>query len=88
MQLNISLLTRGRREHRQRVLQVVPDADRCMQCGLCSYNCPAGIDVRAYAWEGVPVTDSHCLACGICVSVCPRSGLSLEQSDKHARIRN
>src|SRR5437660_11008252 len=26
---------------------VVPESGRCVQCGICSYNCPIGIDVRA-----------------------------------------
>ncbi|MCQ3972093.1 MAG: hypothetical protein DPW09_01460 [Anaerolineae bacterium] len=59
-------------------LHVVPDASRCMQCGICSFNCPAGIDVRAYAWRGLPVDDSACLTCGECVRRCPRRGLQLE----------
>jgi Pyruvate/2-oxoacid:ferredoxin oxidoreductase delta subunit len=66
---------------RKRTLQVVPQALRCMQCGLCSYNCPAGIDVRNYAWEGIPVNDSRCLTCGMCVASCPRSALALQQID-------
>ncbi len=31
--------------------QVVSDPARCVQCGICSYNCPVGIDVRAHAWQ-------------------------------------
>jgi ferredoxin len=59
--------------------QVVPDAVRCVQCGCCSYNCPIGIDVRAHAWRGLPVHDSHCLTCGECVRRCPRGVLSFER---------
>jgi ferredoxin len=59
--------------------QVVPDAVRCVQCGCCSYNCPIGIDVRAHAWRGLPVQDSHCLTCGECVKRCPRGVLSFAQ---------
>ena len=58
--------------------QVVPDAGRCVQCGCCSYNCPIGIDVRAHAWRGLPIHDSHCLTCGECVKRCPRGVLSFE----------
>jgi ferredoxin len=54
---------------------VVPDATRCVQCGICSYNCPMGVDVRAYAWDGEPVGDSRCIACGECISRCPRGVL-------------
>lgn len=54
---------------------VVPDPARCVQCGICSYNCPLGLDVRAYAWIGTPIVDSRCLTCGQCVGRCPRGAL-------------
>jgi ferredoxin len=59
--------------------QVVPEASRCVQCGICSYNCPAGIDVRLHAARGLPVQDSRCLTCGECVLRCPRGVLHFEQ---------
>jgi heterodisulfide reductase subunit C len=59
--------------------QVVPEAARCVQCGICSYNCPINIDVRAHAWRGLPVQDSHCLTCGECVQRCPRGVLRFER---------
>jgi len=67
---------------RQEVLsngQVVPDATRCVQCGICSYNCPISIDVRAHAWRGLVVNSSYCLTCGECVKRCPRGVLSFER---------
>jgi heterodisulfide reductase subunit C len=57
---------------------VVPESSRCVQCGICSFNCPIGIDVRRHAWEGEPVQDSHCLTCGECVQRCPRGVLRFE----------
>ena len=59
---------------------VVPDPVRCVQCGICSYNCPMGIDVRHYAANGIPVGVSHCLTCGECVARCPRGTLRFERS--------
>jgi ferredoxin len=59
--------------------KVVPDAVRCVQCGCCTHNCPIGIDVRAHAWRGLPVYDSHCLTCGECVKRCPRGVLAFER---------
>jgi heterodisulfide reductase subunit C len=67
---------------KQKVLaegQVVPDSFRCVQCGICSYSCPIGIDVRRFAWNGVPIHDSHCLTCGECVNRCPRGVLRFER---------
>jgi ferredoxin len=58
---------------------VVPDAARCVQCGICSYNCPIGIDVRRHAWRNKPIHDSHCLTCGECVARCPRGVLRFER---------
>ena len=58
---------------------VVPDKIRCVQCGICSFNCPIGIDVRRHAWLGEPIDDSHCLTCGECVRRCPRGVLRFER---------
>ncbi len=58
---------------------VVPDPVRCVQCGICAYNCPIEIDVRRHAWLGKPVTDSRCLTCGECVARCPRGALHFEK---------
>ncbi len=60
---------------------VVPDAARCVQCGICSYNCPIEIDVRRHAWQSIPIYDSHCLTCGECVARCPRGVLRFERAD-------
>ncbi len=60
---------------------VVPDSSRCVQCGICSYNCPIEIDVRAHAWRGEPVVNSRCLTCGECVARCPRGVLRFAQTD-------
>lgn len=59
---------------------VVAEATRCVECGICSFNCPLGIDVRSHARQGIPVADRHCLTCGECVARCPRGTLRLEVS--------
>lgn len=56
--------------------QVTADASRCVQCGICGYNCPVGIEVREYARRGQNVTDSRCINCGECVAKCPRGTLN------------
>lgn len=61
--------------------QVVPESNRCVQCGICSFHCPINIDVRRHAWLGVPVKDSHCLTCGECVTRCPRGVLRFERTN-------
>jgi ferredoxin len=56
---------------------VVPDGSRCVQCGICAFNCPVGIDVRSYARRNLPVTREPCIRCGECVARCPRCVLEL-----------
>jgi Fe-S oxidoreductase len=63
---------------------VVPDASRCVQCGVCSYNCPIGIDIRSYAWQGKPIQISECLTCGECILRCPRGVLRFERTNLFA----
>ena len=60
---------------------VVPDPSHCVQCGICSFNCPIGIDVRRHVWLGKDVQDSYCLTCGECVQRCPRGVLRFERAD-------
>jgi ferredoxin len=61
--------------------QVVPEQERCIQCGICSFNCPIGTDVRLHACLGDYVEDSYCLTCGECVERCPRGVLHFEETD-------
>ncbi|TAK14301.1 MAG: 4Fe-4S dicluster domain-containing protein [Anaerolineae bacterium] len=65
---------------------VVPDNTRCVQCGICSFNCPIGIDVRRHAWLGQSVEDSHCLTCGTCIQKCPRGVLRFERGSLHLEL--
>jgi NAD-dependent dihydropyrimidine dehydrogenase PreA subunit len=68
---------------KQRVLTsgyVVSNQALCVQCGICSYNCPIGIDIRFHAWMGEPVKDRRCLTCGECVARCPRGALHFGES--------
>lgn len=69
-----------------RLGRVVPDASRCVQCGVCGYNCPIGIPVRDYAHRGLPVDDPRCITCGNCIQVCPRGTLRWE-TQTHALVR-
>jgi ferredoxin len=65
---------------------VVPEKARCVQCGICSFNCPIGIDVRRHAWLGEHIDDSHCLTCGECVRRCPRGVLRFERTNLFTQV--
>jgi ferredoxin len=60
---------------------VTPDRTRCVQCGVCGYNCPVGIPVRDYARLGRIVDDVRCVQCGQCIEVCPRGTLRWSRVD-------
>jgi heterodisulfide reductase subunit C len=75
---------------RQRVLAsayVLPETGRCVQCGICSFNCPLGIDVRGHARSGKPIKESRCITCGECICRCPRGVLYFEDTVKLPRDR-
>ena len=77
--------------HRQEALtsgQVVPESNLCVQCGICSYNCPLGINVRGHVWNNQSIDDSHCLTCGECIARCPRGVLRLERINQFMEIDN
>jgi len=74
----------GKDSSRRQILaagHVVPEPARCVQCGICTYNCPIGIDVRAHAWRGESINHSECLTCGECVARCPRGVLQFVQTN-------
>ena len=62
---------------------MVSDPERCVQCGICSYNCPIGIDVRSHARVGAPVIDQRCITCGQCIARCPRDVLQFGPVEEH-----
>ncbi|HSB89111.1 MAG TPA: 4Fe-4S dicluster domain-containing protein [Anaerolineales bacterium] len=70
----------ARRREAMVTAHVVAEPARCVECGICSFNCPLGIDVRSHARQGLPIADSHCLTCGECVARCPRGTLRMESS--------
>jgi len=88
MMINLKQLWKGEASKHQARAEgcVVPEAARCVQCGICSYSCPIGIDVRRYAWRGQSISDSYCLTCGECVARCPRGVLRFERSNLYEPI--
>jgi ferredoxin len=65
--------------------RLVAEHGRCVECGMCSYNCPIGFDIRKHVQQGKSISDDHCLACGECVSRCPRGVLHFERSEIFSR---
>ncbi|MBI4768880.1 MAG: 4Fe-4S dicluster domain-containing protein [Chloroflexi bacterium] len=60
------------------IYQVHTDGSRCVQCGICGFNCPVNIPVRDFARQNLTMTDPRCIGCGMCVQRCPRGTLSFK----------
>jgi len=61
------------------------DPAKCVQCGICSYNCPIGIDVRAHVWDREPMINTQCITCGKCIALCPRGVLQFVATDVNSK---
>ncbi len=85
MGIELSLSNESKHREVMATGRVIPVQSRCVQCGICSFNCPIGIDVRRHAWMGEPIDDSHCLTCGECVWRCPRGALRFERTELFKR---
>ncbi|PKN16960.1 MAG: nitroreductase, partial [Deltaproteobacteria bacterium HGW-Deltaproteobacteria-3] len=66
------------------MLQFRIDEERCIQCGECALDCPAGV----IAMDGYPkITDeAGCFQCQHCLAVCPTAAVSILGKDPEASI--
>ncbi len=58
----------------RRIKHVTFEKQKCVDCKICSKNCPIGIDVLKHKEKG-KVTHADCLKCQVCVEKCPKNSL-------------
>jgi len=51
--------------------------EKCVNCKICTRNCPMGIDVLSYKNTG-KVVHADCLKCKVCIEKCPKKSLYIE----------
>ena len=55
-------------------LEATPE--KCVQCGLCSRNCPMSLDVAKMVQTG-SLQNSECIFCGGCADFCKKQAIKL-----------
>jgi polyferredoxin len=50
-------------------LQLKSDKDKCVNCNLCSKECPMSLDVTEMVTSG-KMENTECIMCGACIDVC------------------
>ncbi|MBC8011223.1 MAG: 4Fe-4S binding protein, partial [Burkholderiales bacterium] len=59
--------------------RIFAEKKKCISCNVCTTVCHQGIDVMAFANQGLPMEDPQCVRCSACVQSCPTGVLSFGQ---------
>jgi 2-oxoacid:acceptor oxidoreductase delta subunit (pyruvate/2-ketoisovalerate family) len=52
--------------------------DKCIKCGVCALNCPAGvITIDKSSEKCVRIMWDYCKGCGICANECPKKAIAM-----------
>ena len=55
-------------------LRLKVDEEKCVDCKLCTKNCPMSLDVMGMVHRR-DMENSECILCGTCVGICPKDVL-------------
>ena len=66
-------------------LQLEANKNTCVNCKICSKNCPMSLDVNAMVQNG-SMENSECILCGVCVDNCPKTAIKYSFSKQSAAV--
>ena len=67
-------------------LHLVSEKEKCIQCKICSDNCPMSIDVMNDMVSSIKMYHSECILCGECIDCCPKN--VIHYGFKYKRLKN
>ena len=62
-------------------LRIATDHTKCVDCKICTKNCPMGLDVHQIVKEG-HIDEYECSMCGECIDQCPKKAISYKFKGK------
>lgn len=62
-------------------LQLVANRNDCIDCKICSRNCPMSLDVNSMV-QNEAMEDSECVLCGSCADSCPKKAIRFSFGNK------
>ncbi len=62
-------------------LQLVANRNNCIDCKICSRNCPMSLDVNSMVQKEA-MEDSECVLCGSCADSCPKKAIRFSFGNK------
>lgn len=68
-----------------KIANAVINEDVCIQCGVCSYECPKQVIIKKRGQFPI-VRFEQCIGCGKCATVCPVRAINIEPVDKQVTL--
>ena len=65
-------------------LHLEAESEKCIDCKLCTKNCPMSLDVHAMV-RSSGMDSPECISCAACVDVCPKKVLSFTFSSSRSK---
>ena len=71
-------------KQRTRIAMAMIDREKCIECGLCTNNCPYGAIIKTK--EGTTINSEKCIGCGACKQACNTNAIKIYAVKKQSII--